>query len=413
MNENDIFITSIEVKKVRNIENFIIPLSETERKHLIITGKNGSGKTSLLLELNKFISLSLSQSIVNYSSINTSYSNLNFILKKVKDELKKPLDYERFNLIDKSISQLQSEISIYGNTKIIFNHENKSNESYLSVLFEAKRFTQPVIPEGINKIELKENYQSTEKINQNFIQYIVNLKAERSFAKDDDDDKSVAEIDDWFIKFENQLKELFDAPNLQLIFDRKNYNFHLQIGNNEPFSLAELSDGYSAVLTIVTELILRMEATGNKGHDLQGIVLIDEIETHLHVALQKKIMPFLCAFFPNIQFIVTTHSPFVLSSISNAVICDLERKEVISEDLSGYSYHALVESYFDTDEYSEEVKIKLRLFELLSEKMELTEEEEDEYEELDDYFINLPKFRAKQLEVKLQQIQLKKLTQKG
>ena len=42
------FITKIEVQEVRGIQDFTIPLSEQERKHLIITGKNGSGKTSLL-----------------------------------------------------------------------------------------------------------------------------------------------------------------------------------------------------------------------------------------------------------------------------------------------------------------------------------------------------------------------------
>ena len=91
----------------------------------------------------------------------------------------------------------------------------------------------------------------------------------------------------------------------------------------------------------MTELILRMEAHEVSVYDMQGLVLIDEIETHLHVDLQKKIFPFLTSFFPNIQFIVTTHSPFVLSSISNAVICDLENK-MIMQDLTAYSYDALI-----------------------------------------------------------------------
>ncbi len=123
-----------------------------------------------------------------------------------------------------------------------------------------------------------------------------------------------------------------------------------------------ISDGYSSLLAILTELILRMEAHGASAYDMQGVVLIDEIETHLHVALQKKVLPFLTSFFKNIQFIVTTHSPFVLSSISNAVICDLE-KRFVTTDLSAYSYDALVESYFDNDKYSKEVKEKIDRFE--------------------------------------------------
>ncbi len=395
MNE-DIFITSIHINKVRNIENFTIPLSETERKHLIITGKNGSGKTSLLLEINKFFE-TFSQSIVKRLT-KLELGNL---------ENKPP----QLMLTPQIAILSKKQTDLFGNTIVNFKNKNHveycfENGSYILTFFESKRVAYAKDPTGINKVFLKKNYKTTDKVNEKFIQYIVNLKAERSFAKDDNDNEAAKKIDAWFERFENQLRELFDAPNLQLVFDRKNYNFNIQIGDNEPFTLTQLSDGYSAVLTIVTELILRMEATGNKAYDVQGVVLIDEIETHLHVALQKKIMPFLCAFFPNIQFIVTTHSPFVISSISNAVVCDLETREVIN-DLSGYSYEALVESYFDTDKYSEILKEKLQQFESLAEKTALTEQEQDDYFYLERYFKELPKFHADELAVKLQQIKLK------
>jgi predicted ATP-binding protein involved in virulence len=408
---DDVFITSIEVKKVRNIENFTIPLSETERKHLIITGKNGSGKTSLLSEINKFLG----------ASNQYSYGHLES-WKEILDSYKKSLESTQSDRkkeeLKSSIENLERQIGLFGNI-LIYIKNGYSIKSYcekgfyLLTFFESKRIVSPNIPKGINKVDLKNNYPLNEKINQNFIQYIVNLKAERSFANDDNDSEAVVEIDTWFENFEDKLKDLFDAPDLQLIFDRKNYNFYIQISNNEPFSLNQLSDGYSAALSIVTELILRMEATGNKAHDQQGIVLIDEIETHLHLALQKKIMPFLCAFFPNIQFIITTHSPFVISSLKNAVVCDLEKREVISEDLTGYSYEALVESYFDTDEYSQEIKEKLYRYKFLSEKEELTDDEEDEYDDLEDYFDNLPKFRAATLAAEAERIGLKKMMRKG
>lgn len=49
MSKRDFFIQTIHIKNVRNIIDFIIPLDNEKRQHLIITGKNGSGKTSLLL----------------------------------------------------------------------------------------------------------------------------------------------------------------------------------------------------------------------------------------------------------------------------------------------------------------------------------------------------------------------------
>jgi len=47
----DIFITNLDIRKVRHLKNLCIPLSADERKHLILTGKNGSGKTSVLEEI--------------------------------------------------------------------------------------------------------------------------------------------------------------------------------------------------------------------------------------------------------------------------------------------------------------------------------------------------------------------------
>ena len=139
---------------------------------------------------------------------------------------------------------------------------------------------------------------------------------------------------------------------------------------------------------------------------MQGIVLIDEIETHLHVELQKRILPFLSSFFPKIQFIVTTHSPFVLSSLSNAIICDLEKK-FVTEDLSSYSYDALIESYFDTDKYSSEMKNKIDRFEKLSLILQKSSEEEFEYLKLKSYLKKLPTFMAPELDVKIKELLLK------
>ncbi len=64
----------------------------------------------------------------------------------------------------------------------------------------------------------------------------------------------------------------------------------------------------------------------------------------------------------------------MLSSISNAVICDLE-KRFVTKDLSAYSYDALIESYFDNDKYSREIKRKIDRFEKLSEKDKLSNSE--------------------------------------
>jgi len=377
----EIFISELYVEKARVVKNLLISLSDKERKHLIITGKNGSGKTSLLLELNKCIG-----NMLDVYRANIKHGTKN---KEIQTVLHKE------------------------NTQIKFINENTfwekaNNGTFIIVFFDARRQIYLNVPSGINKINLQKCYNLNEKANQNFIQYIVNLKADRSFAKDDGEDTIVSKIDNWFDNFQKRLREIFDSSSIKLVFDKKNYNFQIIENEKEPYTFNTLSDGYSAIFSIVTELLLRMEAHDVKNYDMEGLVLIDEIETHLHVDLQKKVLPFLIDFFPKIQFIVTTHSPFVLSSVSNSVICDIENK-IITSDLSAYSYDAIIESYFNTDKYSNIIKSKIIEYENLLLKEQLDQEKKERLKDLENYFKYVPKYLSNELLVKLQEISLKSL----
>ena len=84
-----------------------------------------------------------------------------------------------------------------------------------------------------------------------------------------------------------------------------------------------LSDGYKRMVNIVTDLAFRC-ALLNRGiygmdacEKTHGTVLIDEIDLHLHPSLQNKVLNLLHKTFPNLQFIVTTHAPMVMTSIES------------------------------------------------------------------------------------------------
>lgn len=366
----DIFITKIKINEVRNVRDVGIDLSETERKHLIITGKNGSGKTSLLEDLSHRI---------NPKSIYLSNSS-------------KVLFNYRPDFIDEHPLEK------------VFN-----KGEFIIKYFGAKRASDFIETKGVSKIEFKRQYQINENFGNEFTQHIVNLQFDKLYAKNENDLETANRIDKWFEDFEKKLAELFDEPKFKLTFDIKNYSYQIVENGNPPYTFNQLPDGYSAILDIVTELIMRMEEHKGKSYDVQGIVLIDEIETHLHIDLQKKILPFLTSFFPKIQFIVTTHSPFVLNSIENAVICDLE-KRIVTEDLSDYSYDTIVESYFRNDKYSEILKKKVKRYESLLGKKDLSLAETEEFYRLKMELEQAPKFLANELDVKLQQLNLKERT---
>ena len=390
----EIFVTKLRINKVRHLENLEIPLSETERKHLILTGKNGSGKTSILEALNKRLYL-------------IYLSNLQFVQNEIDSGNTDKIE----DIIQYGTNINDNEDAFFYFNKVELLPEKVTKEEFVIAFFKAKRKPEYHRSESIKKININDYYHQHETANRIFLDYLVYLRTEKSFAHEENDYEKVRQIDTWFTKFEDLLKDIFGEPNLKTSFDRKgfNYNFLIKLPDRDSFDLTDLSDGYAAILDIVSELIMRMENKSSQVYDLQGIVLIDEIETHLHIDLQKKILPFLTSFFPKIQFIVTTHSPFVLSSIDNAVIYDLEKQQIGRSDLSGYSADGIIEGYFEQDKYSEKLKGQVSEYEILMGKDVLNDDESDKLYFLEKYFEELPKFLAPELQVKIQQIKLAKL----
>jgi hypothetical protein len=87
--------------------------------------------------------------------------------------------------------------------------------------------------------------------------------------------------------------------------------------NDAELPIGDLSDGYRAVIALVLDIVRALDKTYG-GVTVEegcitdpGVVLIDEVDAHLHVSWQQRIGPWLKAHFPNIQFLVTSHSPFV------------------------------------------------------------------------------------------------------
>lgn len=403
----DIFVTELKIKKVRHLENLRISLSDSSPKHLILTGKNGSGKTSVLNEIKAFFQQIDGKTITNLKSWKKYRSNL------TDKELYSNYDYsmesnKAFNEIKEIISSnnlSQSGVELKFNAKNFigpFFHEN-----FLFAFFEAKRLSNFRQPSGPKKLELKDHYGIDEKANIEFVQHLINLRYNYLEAKESGRQKIANNINQWLEGFEASLKEIFSDESLKLAIDSKNFKYDIITKDREVFDLKTLSDGFSAIINIVTELIMRMEKKHSNVYDAQGLVLIDEIETHLHIDLQKKILPFLTSFFPKIQFIVTTHSPFVLTSIKDAVVYDLEHQEAI-EDLSGYSVEAIIEGYFGSDKYSEALKAKVDEYEQLAKKDELSFSEERRYQSLKKYFDDLSDVFAEELKLKIQQIRMLK-----
>ena len=116
-------------------------------------------------------------------------------------------------------------------------------------------------------------------------------------------------------------------------------------GETETLELEQLSGGYRIVLALAADLARRM-AQGNPHLDdplqSEAIVLIDEVDLHLHPSWQQRVLPDLMRTFPNAQFIVSTHSPQVLTTVMPEHIARLRRHDdgIVAAATPGPTYGA-------------------------------------------------------------------------
>lgn len=135
-------------------------------------------------------------------------------------------------------------------------------------------------------------------------------------------------------------------------------------------------------------------------------MLIDEIETHLHLDMQKNILELLTTVFPNIQFVISTHSPFILNSLENAVIYDLEKNITVQDGLSNVPYSGIVEGYFNANVMSNILKEKYERYKELVYKEELIDDDFEEIAELEMFLNEIPDYLALDITTEYQRIKM-------
>ncbi len=107
-------------------------------------------------------------------------------------------------------------------------------------------------------------------------------------------------------------------------------------GEKKELSFNQLSDGYRNVIGMVADIAYRCiqlnpHLKENVIKETEGIVLIDEIDLHLHPNWQRRIVNDLKNAFPKIQFIATTHSPFIIQSLKSEELINLDTPDIRTE----------------------------------------------------------------------------------
>jgi len=322
----DLKISEITVKNFRGYSEFKVPMHPCLN---VLVGENGAGKTSILEAVacglgpfltampdakGKLIKKSdihiNSKGIADYSRIYIeTTSSLSWDLVARRSNVSPPPKIGTMALTSYAshIVNSQSEfplIAYYGtnralssiNSKVAINPFEKEirGEGYDSAL-DAK-VNYGIIKNWFSKIEVDELRKRDELKDHKFVHPAKRLVSE-----------TVYQIVDRATSLE------FDKNSNDVVVNWKN-----EKNESVKLTLEQLSEGYRNMVALTIDLVRRaylLNPTSSSPLAVNGIVLIDEIELHLHPRWQQKILNDLTHLFKRVQFIVTTHSPQVLTTV--------------------------------------------------------------------------------------------------
>jgi predicted ATP-binding protein involved in virulence len=169
-------------------------------------------------------------------------------------------------------------------------------------------------------------------------------------------------------------------------------NFRIQIlKTNQWINLRSLSSGEKSLIFLVCDIARRLSISNNYNStslEGDGVVLIDEIELHLHPTWQRNILSSLSKVFPNIQFIVTTHSPIVLSTLEDKAIYTVDNSSYFTTalDPKGRDVNSILEEIMDVPSRPIDLDKKIkRLQKILALEKKVTFEAEILFNEILNY----------------------------
>ena len=347
--------------------DFDVEFEENQKVNCII-GKNGIGKTQLLENLAK--------SLIYKHSIFSSNKDLKFgkifLLKGIHEKLKD--EYLSLPLaIDINNIKVKDKIKQSWNHTNFENLLNYTSDDFICdkpiVFIGAKNrgFTKNIDPDNI-KILGNSQSRFVESIKRT-LSYINGVGLENE------------EIANWFVSRlivnpnfvtadQNKSNEVTTVlklieklePSLKLVVPNENGGNSLSMLYDEgqllinKIPLDKLSTGFVSIVKIFQEIVAGYGGWSNENDlsQVDGIVFIDEIEPHLHISWQTKIINILKDSFPNTTFYITTHSPLVLAGLKDGEANELYQENNIAKtkkikNIENYFLNDIINEFFGVD----------------------------------------------------------------
>ena len=368
-------INKINIQNFKGIRKASINL---DGKSAVFFGINGAGKTSILEAITIVISKVLSEAALSDKLIDVSSITVDDMKSGyTKTQIQLEIDYEN------------------GNYKI---HRNRIVEvlkksSNISLLAKQIQKKVGIIRDEDGRAVLELNSESIPI----FVNYGINRidRKERPFKISITGDEKIdawrdsicegrilaGKFYDWYrkrqeVEYFKKINENIEYEDIQLAMVKKSLlsafgehysDIYYKSGkdsglyvkkNGIELNTKQLSEGELNVILLIGDIARRL-SIANPGIDNscmgEGIVMIDEIDSHIHPSWQAHIFDVLTKSFPNVQFIATTHAPRVLNSLDDSVkVISLENEngDVEIEDVSslnGWDVNDIMYRFMDTE----------------------------------------------------------------
>lgn len=398
----------LEKLKLHNFRCYEKLEIDFNRQLTVLVGKNGSGKTTVL----EAIAIALGTWFVGFNIVNAKGIN------KRTDPLRKayqigatddvqtqfPVEIEVWGKIEESKDQiLHWKRELYTPTGTMTTKDAKEIVEYAAEY-------QKAISEGRTDIYLpmvayygtgrlwdyhRQKRNDVFKVSSRTNGYIdcldgtANVKLMmdwfqimtiNKYQRQEENLESNPELDTVYLAMEKCLTNLSGYSDVKIRYNMGTQELDVYYSEQDKqrmrIPLNQLSDGYKGMISLVADIAYRMATLNpqlgtevlSKG---DGVVLIDEVDLHLHPAWQQKVIDNLMNIFPKVQFIVSTHAPAIISSVKTDKLRILSNKEVCmtANQVYGKDVNSVMKEIMGVNDRPDQfVELFEKFYRLLSEK---------------------------------------------
>lgn len=386
-------LKSITLNNFKGMDNIEFSL---DQKTTVIFGINGVGKSTILKAIDllyaNIIAKLTKKKTTEFDKDDISYGKSKATIEakfvfEDGEEKEYSRSFDRANGRNNNPNQLKELVEKIENNYIVKGYDDGEG----NWIEETDDKNMPIFANyGVNRIVLdvpvrapKEQFEKLDAFDK-AIKSTIDFRNLFKWFRNQEDIENQAKVRNNNMGYEDRSLKVVKKAMLAMLdgfedihIERKSLSMKVT-KNGRNFKINQLSDGEKCTISLFGDLARRM-ALANPGRENPlegtGVVLIDELELHMHTSWQRKVLGVLKETFPNIQFIITTYSPQILGELDdkyNLVYLKKEDQKIVPKmyrSFLGWDSNLILEDVMNTSSVNKEIKeLKSKMYAYIDDK---------------------------------------------